>query len=431
MRKLVGLYAGSNMLIEHPDYFDMLKEEIGLTHILGGGTYKLLDETWAKNPMPPGGEQFAPSCGGDDDSALRQAIDIAHNKGLQVWIGGGGWHGGGERYPELCMRDMHDRPISEVPRLRYAREQPAMAYCPSNQAVNEWLRSIFSEVAATYEVDGFDLTHCRYTAPSFLHNLFGCGCPRCASLAGERGYDFEKMRSSILTFWERIQHLDARAVREAGKRGLGVLDFPQWLGIDSGIAEWFEFRAGVIASNLKCFKESVYEAAGRDIVFGCDTFPATFSVLVGHSYRDFMEWSDYTSTLLPHVEYFIHTTFAPYADLLSQWTEGLEEADALRFVYRLFGYDHLDMPQSLEEFGYESLGMPDCEAKCKALYDIVELELWRARLYNTGEIPSYPVIKGAVWAPEIVKGLVDAAERIGHEGIIFQGTSSLVDYPGI
>ena len=302
-----------------------------------------------------------------------------------------------------------------------------MAYCPSNEKLNEWLRSVFSEMMANYEADGVDLTHCRYTAPAFLHNLFGCGCPRCADLAGERGYDFEKMRNSILTFWEKIRHLDARAVREAGERGGGLLDLPQWLGIDAGIAEWFEFRAGVIAANLKRFKESAYEAAGRDIVFGSDTFPPTFSTLVGHSYRDFMDWSDYTSPLLSHVEYFILSTFATYADLLCQWTKGLEEADALRFVYRLFGYDHLDMPQSLEAFGMET---PDCEVQCKALYDIVELELWRARLYNTGEIPSYPVIKGGTWSPEIVKGLVDAAEEMGHEGIIFQGTSSLVDYPG-
>ncbi|MBI4530867.1 MAG: hypothetical protein HY709_05030, partial [Candidatus Latescibacteria bacterium] len=419
MKKLVGLYTGSDVLIEHPDYFDVLKKEIGLTHLIGFGDYSLSDEIWAKTPMPPGDERSAPSCGGNNGSAVRHAIAIAHEKDLKVWVCSGGWHGGGDRYPEMCMKDMHNRPISEVPKLRYAREQYAMSYCPSNEKLNEWMRLVFSEVAATYEVDGFDLTHCRYTAPAFLHNLFGCGCPRCADLARKRGYDFERMRNSVLSFWERIQHLDAKAVREAGERGVGLLDLPQWLGIDAGIAEWFEFRAGVITANLKCFKESACEAADREIVFGSDTFPPTFSTLVGHSYRDFLEWADYTSPLLPHVEYFIFSTFATYANLLCQWTEGLKEEEALRFVYRLFGYDHLDMPQRLEEFGIET---SDCEVRCKALYDIVELEIWRARLYNPGKIPSYPVIKGATWSPEIVKGLVNAAERIGHEGIIFQGT---------
>jgi hypothetical protein len=134
----------------------------------------------------------------------------------------------------MCVKDMHNKPLSEVPLLRYAREQPAIAYCPSNESLNERLRSVFAEVAANYEVDGFDLTHCRYTAPAFLHGLFGCGCPRCADLARVRGYDFNRMRNSVLAFWEKIQHLDARAVREAGERGIGMLDLPQWLGTDAG-----------------------------------------------------------------------------------------------------------------------------------------------------------------------------------------------------
>ena len=122
MKKLVGLYTGPSTLIEHPDYFDALKEEIGLTHLIGFSEYKLSEETWAKNPMPPGGEGFAPSRGSDDDTALRRAIDSAHDKDLKVWFCTSGWHGGGDRYAEMCMKDMHNLPISEVPKLRYARE---------------------------------------------------------------------------------------------------------------------------------------------------------------------------------------------------------------------------------------------------------------------------------------------------------------------
>ena len=57
------------------------------------------------------------------------------------------------------------------------------------------------------------------------------------------------------------------------------------------------------------------------------------------------------------------------------------------------------------------------------------VEFAEHRLYNTGEIPSYPVIKGSTWSPRIVRALVRAAEDMGHEGIIFQGTDSLVDLP--
>ena len=36
-------------------------------------------------------------------------------------------------------------------------------------------------------------------------------------------------------------------------------------------------------------------------------------------------------------------------------------------------------------------------------------------MYNTGEIPSYPVIKGATWSPDIVRRLIDAAEKMGSD----------------
>lgn len=430
MEKLVGLYSSADVLVNHLDYIDALRKDIGLTHVIMGGDFQLPPAVWAKNPMPPGSEEFAPNRGQEDDASLRQGLENAHDRDLKVWICAGGWQGDARRFPEMCMQDMHGQPLSQVTQLRYAREQPALAYCPSDERMNEWLRAVLSEVARSYEVDGFDLTHFRYTAPAFLHNLFGCACPRCAQRAGEMGHNFEKMRKAGLAFWEGIQSLDAREVREAADRGVGLLGLCEWLGIGSGLCEWFEFRAGVIAANMKRFSESAHEAAGREIAFSCDTFPPSFALLVGHRYRDFMQWADYTSPLLPHVEVFILSTFASYADLLCQWIEGLEEQEALRFIYGLFGYDRVkNLPQSLAEFRYEDLGMPDCEAKCPALCDIVELELQRARLFNTGEIPSYPVIKGATWAPEIVRRLVQAAERMGHEGIIFQGTSSLVDYP--
>lgn len=38
-----------------------------------------------------------------------------------------------------------------------------------------------------------------------------------------------------------------------------------------GLVQWFECRAGVITANLKLFKGTACEAAGRDIVFGSDT----------------------------------------------------------------------------------------------------------------------------------------------------------------
>ena len=427
MAKFVGLYTEPGVVTEHPGYFDALKDTVGLTHILMAG-YTLSAETRVKNPLPPEDAASVPTPGSDDDGELLRALDIAHGKGLQVWIRGWGWHGYAGRHPSMCAQDMHGRPLSEVPKLRYGLEQDSIAFCPNHEGLNEYLRSAYVEMIANYDVEGLNLSHCRYSAPSFLHTLFGCACERCQAVAGDQGYDFERMRGSALAFWDRLHNLDAAMVRAANEHGWGLADVSQWLGVDTGLVDWFAFRARVITDQLRSFKEALVAAAGADVVFGTDTFPPSFAMLVGHNYRDFLSWSSYTSPLISHVEIFMLATLASSAALLCEWNQGLEESDALWFVYRLFGYDHLGLPETLDALG---VGTPDLEARYDKVYDIVSLELRRGRLYNDGSIPSYPVIKGTTWPKATVQRLMQDADALGHDGIILQGTDSLLEYPGI
>lgn len=429
MSKLVGLYSEPRMLIKHPGYFDALMDSVGLTHVLMLG-YELSTETAAKNPLPPGEEQYVPSPGNGDHRSFNQAMDIAHRKGLKVWVRAYGWQGNGGRFPELCIQDMHHQPLSKVPELPYAFEQESIAFCPNYEPLNDYLMAVYAELATKYDAEGVNLAHCRYTAPSFFHNLFGCACKRCEVWAQEQGFDFDSMRRSVLAFWDRLHHLDARTVHEVVKHGFGILELMQWLGIDTGLINWFVFRSSVITHHLQRFKMSTEQAAGRDIIFGFDSFPPTLSMLVGHSYPHALDWVDYISPNLTWVEAFILSTFSSYADLLCTWNDGLDETDALQLVYRLSGYDQIAMPPNLDGLGVKT---PDCEVNCQALPDIVELEMWRARMYNPGEVPSYPVIQGSTWSPDIVQRLVRTAEHMGHDGIIFSGTGTeaLLDYPGI
>jgi hypothetical protein len=56
----------------------------------------------------------------------------------------------------------------------------------------------------------------------------------------------------------------------------------------------------------------------------------------------------------------------------------------------------------------------------------------KARLYLPGDIPSYPIIQGGgapwLWPREIVEAVISAALELGHDGYVFQGTKSLVDF---
>ena len=39
MEKLVGLYTGTQQMLEEPAYFKLLQSELGLTHVIMGGEY--------------------------------------------------------------------------------------------------------------------------------------------------------------------------------------------------------------------------------------------------------------------------------------------------------------------------------------------------------------------------------------------------------
>ena len=45
MSKLVGMYSGPRTVIDHPDYFRALQQEISLTHLIMGGIPRLSEAT--------------------------------------------------------------------------------------------------------------------------------------------------------------------------------------------------------------------------------------------------------------------------------------------------------------------------------------------------------------------------------------------------
>ena len=116
MTRLVGLCSGTDQLIDHPGYFDLPQQEIGLTHLVGFGDYELSPATRRLNPMPSGSAEHAPARGSDHGHPMRQAMEIAHARGLKVLCCTSTYHGGDDRYDELCMKETHGRPASRARR---------------------------------------------------------------------------------------------------------------------------------------------------------------------------------------------------------------------------------------------------------------------------------------------------------------------------
>jgi len=247
-------------------------------------------------------------------------------------------------------------------------------------------------------------------------------------MAAGLGYDFARMKSAMLATVGVLQQLPAGKLQRVASLGLSFADLLQGLGYDSGgVVDWFNFRADSLSRNLRRFRDAVHAAIGRDFAFGSDAYFPSFAWLVGHRYRDFARICDHILPLLPHVEIHCLDVLASLASLLAQWTEGLSEGEALRLIYQLFGYDRFAMPADMAAL---HLGdPPNAEPYLQALPDIVASEMHKARWYSGDAVPSYPVIKGALWPTSTVRRLMDVALEAGHDGIVFQGTSALFSYP--
>lgn len=339
---------------------------------------------------------------GGNEGLLQAAIEQAKNNGLEVWLLGGAWT---------------------------ASDYDVLMYCPSKEQNNRWYEAVYMHMATAYGADGVDITHARFPMTSYPRGIFLCMCDDCARSAAALGYDMQQMKADIQDARVRLQRVDGKHVAEIGKVAAGPFDYMQLLGMKEGVVQWFKFRSELLGNNIKRFHNAVHAAAGEYFIFGADTYPASLSMLVGHNHARWHEFSDFASPLLSHVDIFPMQTLVEFAQILRRLIVNLSEQDALAIVYRFAGYDSLDLPGSVAEF---ALGEPDCEYRNVPLADLVTLDMAKAKLYLPDGIPCYPIIQGGGaphhWPREIIETLMARADELGNDGIIFQGTESLVPF---
>lgn len=426
----IGLYLNAGTILRNPGYLETLQREINLNVAIIGFSGELPPEVLAASPYdgaPPSEERLRSllcrhidgassatrldhvrnSAGphmhiGGNDAELRQAIARAHDLGIEVWLLGGCWT---------------------------ANDFDVAMFCPSQEAVNAWYEAVYSHMARSYGVEGLDITHARFPMTSYPRGMFICTCEACARSAAELGYDMEAMKADILDARRRLAAYDGRRLAAIGQDALGMQDVLQLLGVRPGVFDWFRFRCDLLARNIRRFRQSVHAAGGEGFVFGADTYPASLAAFVGHNLSRWSEFSDFASPLVSHVDIFPMQTLVVWAGFLRGLQPALSEAEALRMVYRLVGYDRLGLPDSVAAF---ALGEPDCEYRNIPLADFVLLDLAKAALYLPEGIPSYPIIQGGgapwVWPREIIDRIMAGAAEQGHRGVMFQGTQSLVDF---
>jgi len=429
-KKRIGIYLSPQTILRNPGYLETLRDQLGLNVLVLMWNGELPPEVLAQSPFdgaPPSAERVRaliarhfdgqPSTekftsamksvgphvsAGGNDQEVRQAVQIAKNVGLEIWLMGGGYT---------------------------ASDYDVLMYCPSKAANNRWYEAVYTYLATAYNVDGLDITHVRYPMSSYPRGLLLCMCDDCARAAAELGYDMAAMKADIGQAWTRLRTIDAQRLAAIGQAAMGPFDYMQLLGMRQGVVDWFRFRAELLIRNFTGFRKAVHGAAGDHFLFGADTYPASLSMLVGHNLSRWAEFSDFASPLLSHVDIFPMQTITEAAQFLRRLHPTLSEAEALRLVYRFAGYDGLGLPDTIAAF---ALGEPDCEFRNIPLTDFVTLDMAKAKLYLPSEIPSYPIIQGGgapwLWPREIVEAVMANALALGHDGYIFQGTKSLVDF---
>lgn len=414
----VAAYCFAEQVAEYPDFLPLLKENVGLDLVILAGAYTPSLEVLADNPIP--GEPSRTVRQGialtDDDGVLRKAVEIAHRNDVGVWLLISGWWGGAERAPDLMMTTLSGSPISQFAPAPYASESDTLTFCPNREELNRWFGRLYVDIVDRYGAQGIDLTHARYSHPAFVESLFGCGCPHCAHTAAEMGYDFEGMRRAMLGLVDRIRNLPVEAVEEVADLHVGFFDVLELFG-GRGVVDWFHFRADAITRRLMELRAYFKSHLDREAAFVSDIFVPSFALMVGHRYGDFARFSDYLTPLLPWLEAHYLSTFAAFAHRLTREIKGLREETALQLLYRLFGYDGFDMPLTLQGL---RMGQPDCESSFEPLYPVVEGELRKAMLYNTGGLPSWPSINAGVWPVEVIQRLLQVLREVGHQGVIWQ-----------
>ena len=422
-------FCETEYVAAHPDALKKLRDEIGLTtimpesHICHTSGFRASEEIVQRGPFedwrqrtaqfPRAREGIYPpvagTIGGFDDTPLLRVIEACRQAGIEIWGHIGLWSYGGEVFPEYAMRDIEGRLLD----LRY--KQWGIGLCPSRKDVNEWTRDCLVDLIRRYDLDGFDVDHARYPAPANLHSLLACGCGFCQQEAGRLGFDFGHMKEGLLQLQEELSTLTREQLDRIGRARPGFWEFLAYFGESGVVLEWLRFRALVMAERMREFRRAVQDAGGQDKVFGSDVFPPSIALLGGHIYEAWGRGADYLTGGSSHggvVGWATTVTnlASEWAPALCRTVEGVQEKEALQLVYRMFGYDDLDLP----------LAVADLREGHLPVAQMFDREVARLKAQIRGQVPLYPPISIGN-EPELARQLLESVVENQCEGALFGG----------
>ncbi|MEM2926047.1 MAG: hypothetical protein QW220_02205 [Candidatus Bathyarchaeia archaeon] len=412
--KLIGMYVGYEVLSRGGLEKNLdLMQAYGVNTIILSGGYSVSPEVETLNPLGRYPKQ---------PNVLPEIRRACERRGLNLWLCVGVPYAEcvqkAADYPSLAVRDVFGSIIEPDQSFGF---RWAASLCPSNPSIRAYLQALFRDLAKSYDLEGFTLTHLRFSPPShsFL-NLFSCFCPSCIDEASRLGYEPEKSRKQLMEALEELKGLDACKIRTLSEEGATIHDWIQFLGLGEEALRWFEFRAKIIAENLASFHEVVKDVSPNTL-FSCDNYPPSFAILVGHRYRELERIGDFLSPLLNHPTIFQTLVFAEVCKVLLEWNRGrgMEEADLLRLLYGLAGYGDLGLPPSMSRLiGSQRRG--DTFETEVSLPRLIEREAAKTKAISKGSKPLFVVLEAHTSLSKAeIKERIRAVRKVGVDGIFF------------
>jgi hypothetical protein len=435
MTKRIGCYTSTGAILENPRFIDALQQKLEVNFLLVGAPVNMPGWLREMSPLESGQTMFAVHT--DDDSELVRAIEETHRRGMKFWLYFSGHHN--SKNDRTVMSETFEGvKFADLPQIPYCLSQGELTTCFEKTRVKEYEKALFGYASKKYPVDSMYVSHTRYATPSFWTNLFGCACSDCRKAAESSGYDFEKMRTSMLNLRRKLESSDRKTLEKAANFRLTLGDFLTFLGDDNGVLDWLYFRAHVVGNALKRIHDTVHTSTNDRCGFVTDTHNSTMSLLAGHNYSELIGGASDALLPLSWCDYQHISVIAAWANQLCMWARGLSESTALKLATAFFGWEEIGLPtgkisdlrigKTPEEHGIYSEASkgfygyfnPDLTKK------LMIREWTRLTAINGGRIPAHPVIKGYEWPENVCRDLMERSLDLGMDGYVFQRTENLV-----
>ena len=423
--KLVAMYCNPEEVLNHPEYLDSLQRVLGVNviNIMGQGvTYP--PGILSLLPFPGERSHFIGLRHQENDDYIHKCAEILHTRNIDMWLYGTGFIDPGVD-DRLSPVDFNGRLFRNQPVPRYAIEGGDSALCFQKESINRWMTNAYSWICGNYDIDALYLGHHRYTSPASYGRLFGCACVDCERAAFRLGYDFDSMRSSMLSLRKGLVGLSKDRINLITDNGFTLSDFLQTVDDGSTVLEWLEFRAAAFTDSFSAVNRAIKQSTGGRCGFIINTVNPTFSLFVGHDLKSFLGLVSDAYYSMGWIDYHFMANVASWANFLCETVDGLDEGTALKAVYSLIGWNDIDLPRKkiadlhISAYGKEHSIEVFYKHFRHRVYNLLMHEINRAEMIIGSNFPAYQTLYPEYWGRETTERLMNDIIEAGFNGYSF------------